>query len=70
MILYPSIVDLMEKVDSKYTLCALVAKRARQLVAGDAKLVDIGSDKPVTIATEEVNRGLITYERPQKYGIK
>ncbi|TCO67866.1 DNA-directed RNA polymerase omega subunit [Caldanaerobacter subterraneus] len=29
MILYPSIVDLMEKVDSKYTLCALVAKRAR-----------------------------------------
>ena len=70
MILYPSIVDLMEKVDSKYTLCSLVAKRARQLIAGDTKLVDINSDKPVTIATEEVNNGLITYQRPQKYGIK
>ncbi|ADH61080.1 DNA-directed RNA polymerase, omega subunit [Thermoanaerobacter mathranii subsp. mathranii str. A3] len=70
MILYPSIVDLMEKMDSKYTLCSLVAKRARQLIAGDTKLVDINSDKPVTIATEEVNNGLITYQRPQKYGIK
>ncbi|ADD02579.1 MULTISPECIES: DNA-directed RNA polymerase subunit omega [Thermoanaerobacter] len=70
MILYPSIVDLMEKMDSKYTLCSLVAKRARQLIAGDTKLVDIDSDKPVTIATEEVNNGLITYQRPQKYGIK
>ncbi|SHE56940.1 MULTISPECIES: DNA-directed RNA polymerase subunit omega [Thermoanaerobacter] len=70
MILYPSIVDLMEKVDSKYTLCSLVAKRARQLIAGDTKLLDIDSDKPVTIATEEVNKGLITYQRPQKYGIK
>ncbi|ABY94977.1 DNA-directed RNA polymerase subunit omega [Thermoanaerobacter sp. CM-CNRG TB177] len=70
MILYPSIVDLMEKVDSKYTLCSLVAKRARQLIAGDTKLVDIDSDKPVTIATEEVNNGLITYQRPKKYGIK
>ncbi|KHO62618.1 DNA-directed RNA polymerase subunit omega [Thermoanaerobacter sp. YS13] len=70
MILYPSIVDLMEKVDSKYTLCSLVAKRARQIIAGDTKLLDIDSDKPVTIATEEVNKGLITYQRPQKYGIK
>jgi DNA-directed RNA polymerase subunit omega len=70
MILYPSIVDLMEKMDSKYTLCSLVAKRARQLIAGDTKLVDIDSDKPVTIATEEVNNGLITYQRPKKYGIK
>lgn len=70
MILYPSIVDLMKKVDSKYTLCSLVAKRARLLISGDTKLVDIDSDKPVTIATEEVNRGFITYERPSKYGIK
>lgn len=40
-------------------------KRARQLIAGDTKLVDIDSDKPVTIATEEVNNGLITYQRPK-----
>lgn len=32
MILYPSIVDLMEKVDSKYTLCSLVAKEQDSLL--------------------------------------
>ncbi|MGB9678957.1 MAG: DNA-directed RNA polymerase subunit omega [Thermoanaerobacteraceae bacterium] len=69
MILYPSIVDLMERVDSKYTLCALVAKRARQIIDGDESLVKTNSNKPVTIATEETNKGLITYER-QKFGIK
>lgn len=69
MILYPSIVDLMNKVDSKYTLCALVAKRARQLIEGENMLIKSNSDKAVTIATEETNQGLITYER-QKYGIK
>ncbi|SNX55601.1 DNA-directed RNA polymerase subunit omega [Thermoanaerobacterium sp. RBIITD] len=69
MILYPSIVDLMNKIDSKYTLCALVAKRARQLIDGQESLIHTDSGKPVTIATEEINEGLITFER-QKFGIK
>ncbi|MDI6604644.1 DNA-directed RNA polymerase subunit omega [Aceticella autotrophica] len=69
MILYPSIVDLMKRIDSKYTLCALVAKRARQLIDGEESLIYSDSNKPVTIATEEVAQGYITFER-QKFGIK
>ncbi|MDE4541906.1 DNA-directed RNA polymerase subunit omega [Thermoanaerobacterium sp. R66] len=69
MILYPSIVDLMNKIDSKYTLCALVSKRARQIISGEPTLVETDSKKPVTIATEEINEGLITFER-QKFGLK
>ncbi|AGB19137.1 DNA-directed RNA polymerase subunit omega [Thermoanaerobacterium thermosaccharolyticum] len=69
MILYPSIVDLMNKIDSKYTLCALVSKRARQIISGEPSLIQTDSKKPVTIATEEINEGLITFER-QKFGIK
>lgn len=67
--LYPSINDLLKKVDSRYTLAMVIAKRARQLVDGAPKLVDTDSDKPVTIATYELYEGKITYER-QKYGIK
>ncbi|AST58915.1 DNA-directed RNA polymerase subunit omega [Thermoanaerobacterium thermosaccharolyticum] len=69
MILYPSIVDLMNRIDSKYTLCALVSKRARQIINGEPSLIQTDSKKPVTIATEEINEGLITFER-QKFGIK
>ncbi|MDI6602332.1 MAG: DNA-directed RNA polymerase subunit omega [Thermoanaerobacteraceae bacterium] len=67
--LYPAINELLKKVDSRYTLSMAVAKRARQLVEGAPKLVDIDSTRPVTIATYEVYEGKITYER-QKYGIK
>lgn len=69
MILYPSIVDLMNKIDSKYTLCALVSKRARQIISGEPSLIETDSKKPVTMATEEINEGLITFER-QKFGLK
>lgn len=67
--LYPAINDLLKKVDSRYTLAMVIAKRARQLVEGAPKLVDTDSDRPVTVATYELYEDKITYER-QKYGIK
>lgn len=65
----PSIVDLLKKVDNKYTLVTLASKRARQIVEGAKPLIDIDSTKPVTIATNEVNQGAITYTTT-KEGIK
>ncbi|MDY5730053.1 MAG: DNA-directed RNA polymerase subunit omega [Eubacteriales bacterium] len=60
----PSIIELTEKVDSKYTLCITAAKRARQLVANEAQpLIDGENLKPLKIAVEEINRNLITYTR-------
>jgi DNA-directed RNA polymerase subunit omega len=59
----PPISELMKRVDSRYTLCSLVGKRARQLQNGDNPLVKCNSVKPVTIASYEVNEGKISYVR-------
>jgi len=65
----PSIDVLVTKVDSKYTLVVLAAKRAREIMDGSAPLVDSKSNKQVTIALEEIAQDKITYERT-KSGIK
>jgi len=69
MMIYPPINELSDKVDSRYTLVVEAAKRARQLVDGAPKLVDVNSDKPVTIAIQEIYENKITYVRT-KDGIK
>jgi DNA-directed RNA polymerase subunit omega len=61
--IYPTLSSLLEKVDSKYTLVVAVSKRARQLVDGQPKLTKVDSNKPVTIAINEINDNKITYER-------
>lgn len=58
----PSILSLLKKVDNRYTLAVVTSKRARQLIAGDERLSDCDSNKPVTIAINEINEGKITYE--------
>jgi len=67
--IHPSLDILVTKVDSKYTLVVLTAKRAREIMSGDAPLVVSKSKKPVTIAMEEIAQGKIVYERT-KAGIK
>ncbi|NLO82212.1 MAG: DNA-directed RNA polymerase subunit omega [Clostridiales bacterium] len=67
--IYPSLNALLKRTDNRYTLVVQVAKRARQLVGGAPRLVEVDSDKPVTIATNEVNAGKILYKRT-KEGIK
>ncbi|OPJ56902.1 DNA-directed RNA polymerase subunit omega [Alkalithermobacter paradoxus] len=59
--LYPSVNDLLTKVDNRYTLVVAVAKRARQLIDGDPKLVKVKEIKPVSIATYEMNEGKLTH---------
>lgn len=60
---------LIDKVDNKYTLSILAAKRAREIVAGSEQLVNCQSTKPVTIALEEIAQKRITYVRTRS-GIK
>lgn len=64
MMLYPSIDKLLEKVNSKYTLVTLSAKRARALQEGTAHLLldHPKSDKFVGQALEEVNAGLLNFK--------
>ncbi|MDU4202236.1 MAG: DNA-directed RNA polymerase subunit omega [Negativicoccus succinicivorans] len=56
---FPSIDDLLERVDSKYTLVSMVAKRARELTEGAEALVEADAKKPTTIALEEIYYGKV-----------
>lgn len=58
----PSLDVLMGKVDSKYTLVIVVAKRARTIME-EAKHEDLAKGmKPVSISLEEISRSKFTYE--------
>lgn len=65
----PSIVDLLEKVDNRYSLVIVTSKRARQIIKGDRPLINLNSNKALTIAINEVDKGEISYEN-LKEGIK
>ncbi|MDE3086153.1 MAG: DNA-directed RNA polymerase subunit omega [Acidobacteriota bacterium] len=71
----PPIEELLDKVDSKFTLVALSAKRARQINSYYNQLgeglgvvvppqVTSVSGKPLTIAFEEVAAAKATFHRP------
>ena len=69
--IHPSYVDLMKVVNkgveegeepvisSRYSVVMATARRARQLIAGDAPMVSAGKGhvKPLSIAVEELNDG-------------
>lgn len=57
----PTMSELLKKVDNTYTLCNLVGKRARQIVDGAHPLAGGNPNKYVTVATNEVAEGKITY---------
>ena len=67
MLLYPSVDYLTTKVDSKYTLAILSAKRARDLIDKKPWLIDNVADneKPLSIATAEIAEELISYKRTE-----
>jgi DNA-directed RNA polymerase subunit omega len=73
----PNIDDLLERVDSKYSLVTLAAKRAREINSyysqlGEGRgefvppLVETGGlrNKPLSIALEEIAEDKVTFERP------
>jgi len=74
--MYPPIEELLEKVDSKFTLVSLSAKRGRQINSYFSQLgeglgaivppqVASVSRKPLSIALEEIAADKITYERTE-----
>ncbi len=71
MMTYPPINDLLKKTENRYTLAVEAAKRARQLIQGDQPLYEVKEKegqqaKPLSVAIEEINRGLITYDKPAR----
>jgi DNA-directed RNA polymerase subunit omega len=60
--IYPSIDKLLKKVDSKYSLVVIAAKRARQLLA-DENYTEPKNRKSVSVALQEIMDDKITYKR-------
>lgn len=58
----PSVVDLLEKIHDRYSLVMLTSKRARQIIEGSTPQISINSNKPLTIAINEIDQEAVEYE--------
>ena len=57
----PSVYKLKKITGDRYSLVVITSKRAREIIDGDEPLVNIKSNKSLTIAIKEVNEGKISY---------
>jgi len=58
----PSVVDLLEKIHDRYSLVMLTSKRARQIIEGSEPKIAIDSNKPLTIAINEIDEDAFEFE--------
>ena len=65
--LYPPIADLLDKVDGRYLLVNVVAKRARQIATEARVLEENLTEKPVTLAIREVADGKLSAGLKEEY---
>ncbi len=65
MLVKPPLEKLLPKVDNRYTLAILVAKRVRQLVDGAQPLLESDTPNLVTLACEELSSNRISLVKGQ-----
>lgn len=73
-IVNPSVLDLLERADSRYTLVVLASKRGRQIVNANQLLredkdapkpiIQDREPKPLKIAVDELDKGMLSFHRP------
>jgi len=61
----PALNELMKRVDSKYTLIIVTAKRARQIIAANPIGAQTGAIKPVSLALKDITAGKVAWHRKQ-----
>ncbi len=59
----PTIDELMKKVDSRYTLVVVAAKRARTLTEKGSGMGDGAAIKPVTAALLEIAQNKVIFKK-------
>lgn len=59
----PSVVELLEKVEDRYSLVIVTSRRARQIIDGSEPLTSSKSKKPLTLAIHEVEEGTVSYHK-------
>ena len=59
MIIKPTVTDLLTRVDNRYELVIMTAKRARQIAAGAIPLTKGNETSEVTLAANEIAEGKV-----------
>ena len=54
MMVKPAVTDLLKKVDNRYSLVIMTAKRARQIAEGEDPMTNVNETSPVTLAVNEI----------------
>ena len=67
--LYPPVADLLKNVDSRYLLVNVVAQRARNIASEAEELQEELTEKPVTLAIQEVADGKLSATLKEEYKI-
>ena len=59
MIVKPTVGELLTKVQNRYELVIVTARRARQIAAGDEPKTNVMEESPVTLAANEIAEGKV-----------
>jgi len=59
MMVKPTVQELLERVDNRYRLVTVTAKRARQIANGDICMTKVKEKSPVTLAANEIAEGKV-----------
>ena len=60
MMLYPTMPELLGNVNSRYLLVNVIAKRAREIASEAEENAESLTEKPVSLAINEIAEGKIT----------
>ena len=59
MMVKPTVKELLTKVDNRFELVVVTAKRARQIANGQEVLTSVDAESPVTLAANEIAEGKV-----------
>ena len=59
MIVKPTVNELLEHAENRYSLVIATSKRARQIALGDEARTEVNEKSPVTLAANEIAEGKI-----------
>ena len=59
MLVKPTVLELLEKVDNRFRLVTVTSKRARQISEGQIPLTKVKERSAVTLAANEIAEGKV-----------
>ncbi len=68
MLVKPTVLELLKKVDSRFALVTATSKRARQIAAGSIPLTKKNEPSPVSLAADEIAEGKVTVVSQEELG--